>query len=31
VDAGARVLEAMAILDRHGSDTGPAAGPGAIG
>jgi hypothetical protein len=31
VDAGARVLEAMAILDRHGADTGPATGPGAIG
>jgi hypothetical protein len=30
VDAGARVLEAMAILDRHGADTGPATGPGAI-
>jgi hypothetical protein len=31
VDAGSRVLEAMAILDRHGADTGPASGPGAIG
>jgi hypothetical protein len=31
VAAGARVLEAMAILDRHGADTGPATGPGAIG
>jgi hypothetical protein len=31
VEAGARVLEAMAILDRHGADTGPASGPGAIG
>jgi hypothetical protein len=31
VEAGARVLEAMAILDRHGADTGPATGPGAIG
>jgi hypothetical protein len=31
LDAGARVLEAMAILDRHGADTGPATGPGAIG
>jgi hypothetical protein len=31
VDAGSRVLEAMAILDRHGADTGPARGPGAIG
>jgi hypothetical protein len=30
VEAGARVLEAMAILDRHGADTGPATGPGAI-
>ena len=30
VDAGARVLEAMAILDRHGADTGPTTGPGAI-
>ena len=30
VEAGARVLEAMAILDRHGGDTGPATGPGAI-
>jgi hypothetical protein len=30
VAAGARVLEAMAILDRHGADTGPATGPGAI-
>jgi hypothetical protein len=24
------VLEAMAILDRYGADTGPATGPGAI-
>jgi hypothetical protein len=31
VEAGARVLEAMAILDRSGADTGPATGPGAIG
>lgn len=31
VDAGPRLLEAMAILDRHGADTGPATGPGAIG
>jgi hypothetical protein len=31
VEAGARMLEAMAILDRHGADTGPATGPGAIG
>ena len=30
VEAGARVLEAMAILDRYGADTGPATGPGAI-
>jgi hypothetical protein len=30
VEAGARVLEAMAILDQHGADTGPATGPGAI-
>jgi heat induced stress protein YflT len=30
VEAGARVLEAMAILDRHGADTGPATGPGAV-
>jgi hypothetical protein len=30
VEAGARILEAMAILDRHGADTGPATGPGAI-
>jgi hypothetical protein len=30
VDAGARVLEAMAILDRYGADTGPATGPGAM-
>jgi hypothetical protein len=30
VDAGARVLEALAILDRHGADTGPATGPGAM-
>src|SRR5262245_22765911 len=30
VEAGARVLEAMAILDRHGADTGPATGSGAI-
>jgi hypothetical protein len=31
VEVGARVLEAMAILDRSGADTGPATGPGAIG
>jgi hypothetical protein len=31
VEAGTRVLEAMAILDRSGADTGPATGPGAIG
>jgi hypothetical protein len=31
VEGGARVLEALAILDRHGADTGPATGPGAIG
>jgi Heat induced stress protein YflT domain len=31
VEAGARMLEAMAILDRSGADTGPATGPGAIG
>jgi hypothetical protein len=31
VEAGARMLEAMAILDRYGADTGPATGPGAIG
>jgi hypothetical protein len=31
VRAGARILEAMAILDRYGADTGPATGPGAIG
>jgi hypothetical protein len=31
VEAGARVLEAIAILDRYGADTGPATGPGAIG
>jgi hypothetical protein len=31
VEAGARVLEALAILDRYGADTGPATGPGAIG
>ena len=31
VEAGARVLEAMAILDRHGADTGPATGPGPSG
>jgi len=31
VEAGARVLEAMAILDRYGAATGPATGPGAIG
>jgi hypothetical protein len=31
VEAGTRVLEAMAILDRYGADTGPATGPGAIG
>jgi hypothetical protein len=31
VEAGARVLEAMAILDRYGTDMGPATGPGAIG
>jgi hypothetical protein len=30
VEAGACVLEAMAILDQHGADTGPATGPGAI-
>lgn len=30
VEAGARVLEAMAILDRYGADTGPATGPGAM-
>jgi hypothetical protein len=30
VEAGARVLEAMAILDRYGADTGPATGPGAL-
>jgi hypothetical protein len=30
VEAGARVLAAMAILDRYGADTGPATGPGAI-
>ena len=30
VEAGPRVLEAMAILDRHGADTGPATGPGAM-
>src|SRR4029453_15087786 len=31
VEAGTRVLEAMAILDRSGGDTEPATGPGAIG
>jgi hypothetical protein len=31
VEGGARVLEALAILDRHGADTGPATGPGALG
>jgi hypothetical protein len=31
VDAGERMVEAMAILDRHGADTAPATGPGAIG
>jgi hypothetical protein len=31
VEAGARVLEAMAIFDRYGADTGPATRPGAIG
>jgi hypothetical protein len=31
VEAGDRVLEAMAIFDRYGADTGPATGPGAIG
>ena len=30
VEAGSRVLEAMAILDRHGAETGPGSGPGAI-
>lgn len=30
VDAGDRVLEAMAILDRYGADTALPAGPGAI-
>jgi hypothetical protein len=30
VEAGARMLAAMAILDQHGADTGPATGPGAI-
>jgi hypothetical protein len=31
VEAGARVLEVMAILDRYGANTGPATAPGAIG
>ena len=30
VDAGDRVLEAMAILDRYGADTAPTTEPGAI-
>ena len=30
VDAGARVVEAMALLDRYGADTAPPAEPGAL-